>query len=189
MTSSGAAADNLEERLLQLLDRYAQMLRATIARTVRNHEAVEVEDIEQEARIKVWKALQSGRKIAHPTSYLYRVAINAALDALRQVKTRSALICSDEGRPPEPERSGHTTHDSPEKHAATAQALSFAEACVSRLKENRRRAVGLHLQGFTTQEIGSLLGWSEAKARNLVYRGLADLRHCLREKGISYEAD
>jgi RNA polymerase sigma-70 factor (ECF subfamily) len=55
------------------------------------------------------------------------------------------------------------------------------------LTENRRITVGLYLQGMTTEEIGGLLGWSEAKARNLVYRGLKDLRRELRALGIDYK--
>jgi len=33
------------------------------------------------------------------------------------------------------------------------------------------------------------LGWSEPKARNLLYRGLSDLRAQLRAEGIEYEID
>jgi DNA-directed RNA polymerase specialized sigma24 family protein len=40
----------------------------------------------------------------------------------------------------------------------------------------RAEVLGLYLQGFTTAEIGSLLGWTEAKARNIVYRSLEALR-------------
>ena len=57
------------------------------------------------------------------------------------------------------------------------------------MPENRQRAVRLHLEGMTTTEIGSLMEWTEPKARNLVYRGLADLREALRAEGIDYEAD
>ena len=42
---------------------------------------------------------------------------------------------------------------------------------------------------MSSQEIADLLGWSEAKARNLVYRGLSELRKYLREEGIEYEAE
>jgi DNA-directed RNA polymerase specialized sigma24 family protein len=37
---------------------------------------------------------------------------------------------------------------------------------------------------MTTAEIGEILGWSEAKSRNLVHRGLKDLRRELRAEGI-----
>jgi DNA-directed RNA polymerase specialized sigma24 family protein len=57
------------------------------------------------------------------------------------------------------------------------------------LSDNRRRAVGLYLEGMASQEIATLLGWSEPKARNLLYRGLSDLRAQLRAEGIEYEID
>ena len=37
-------------------------------------------------------------------------------------------------------------------------------------------------------EVGRLLGWSESKARNLVYRGLRDLRAALKREGIHHDA-
>ena len=37
------------------------------------------------------------------------------------------------------------------------------------------------------EEIAALLGWSEAKTRNLLYRGLADLRSALAARGIGPE--
>jgi DNA-directed RNA polymerase specialized sigma24 family protein len=39
---------------------------------------------------------------------------------------------------------------------------------------------------MTTDEIADLMEWSEPKARNLVYRGLKELRGKLRAAGIEY---
>ena len=72
---------------------------------------------------------------------------------------------------------GRTTGDRAENRAALAQ-----------LPEHRCLAVKNHLQGLTTPEIGALLGWSEPKARNLVYRGLRDSRMALRGLGIEYKS-
>jgi DNA-directed RNA polymerase specialized sigma24 family protein len=57
------------------------------------------------------------------------------------------------------------------------------------LATRRRRAVGLHLQGLSASEVGRVMGWSEPKARNLVYRGLKDLRRELKEMGIDHDVD
>ena len=48
-------------------------------------------------------------------------------------------------------------------------------------------AVELYLQGMSSHEIADLLDWSEPKARNLIYRGLNDLRKDLRAEGIDLE--
>ena len=64
------------------------------------------------------------------------------------------------------------------------ETASRIQETMRRLPDNRRRAVGLHLRGFTSTEIGCLLGWSEPKARNLTHRGLKDLRALLQMEGI-----
>jgi len=42
----------------------------------------------------------------------------------------------------------------------------------------------MHLAGYEREEIAALLGWTEAKTRNLLYRGLAELREVLTGRGI-----
>jgi RNA polymerase sigma-70 factor (ECF subfamily) len=45
----------------------------------------------------------------------------------------------------------------------------------------------MYLSGYSRDEIARRLGWSEAKTRNLLYRGLEDLRNELRRRGIGPE--
>ena len=47
--------------------------------------------------------------------------------------------------------------------------------------------VRMHLAGYPREEIATSLGWTEAKTRNLLYRGLDDLREALRARGIGPE--
>ena len=65
--------------------------------------------------------------------------------------------------------------------------MSIMARALATLAQDRRRAVELHLQGLTVPEISDLLAWSEARTRNLVYRGLDDLRQALRREGIDSE--
>jgi DNA-directed RNA polymerase specialized sigma24 family protein len=65
------------------------------------------------------------------------------------------------------------------------QTLEATQRILAELAPEKRRAVGLHLQGFTTEEIGELLGWSEPKARNTVYRTMAVVRQELVTRGLS----
>jgi DNA-directed RNA polymerase specialized sigma24 family protein len=58
---------------------------------------------------------------------------------------------------------------------------------LTRLSEDRSRAVRLYLEGMTSQEIADLAGWTEPRARNLTYRGLKDLRDLLGAEGIECE--
>lgn len=176
-----------------LVDRYGRLLRAAIQKTVSSRNDLSVDDIEQEARIKVWKALEKGVSIDNPATYLYRVAVNATLDALRRARSRreESLEAPTLGGGPEQADQvvieAATITRTPEDSAISGDLLGHVQTCMAALGDNRRRAVGLHLQGFNTKEIGELLGWSEAKARNLVYRGIKSLRDRLHKNGIDYD--
>jgi RNA polymerase sigma factor (sigma-70 family) len=177
-----------DARLQELLDTYGAFLRGTVRRLCPATLGVNAEEIEQEARIRLWQALRRERNITDPASYLYRIAATAAIDAVRRVRARRETSI-DEGSDVAAGPGGSGTavvspERSPEDLAAAHQIAGRIAAVVARLPENRRRAVGLHLRGLTSTEIAALLGWTEPKARNLTYRGLTDLRALLRDQGI-----
>ena len=62
-----------------------------------------------------------------------------------------------------------------------AETIDLVLGMISRA---RAVAVRMHLAGYPRDEIGTLLGWSEARTRNLIYRGLADLREGLSSMGV-----
>ena len=188
MKSPGSA-----ERLDALLAEHGPLLRATVSRVCPRHLGILPDEIEQEVRVRLWRVLESEREITDPASYIRRVAVTSAIDAIRRVKARKEASV-----PSAPDDSGEATAavdtrrdpgSSPEAAAGFHETLRKVESALERISEERRRAVRLHLQQFTTQEIASLLRWTEPKARNLVYRGLSDLRRELRSEGIEYEAD
>jgi RNA polymerase sigma-70 factor (ECF subfamily) len=45
-------------------------------------------------------------------------------------------------------------------------------------------AVWLYLLGHSIPEAAGLLAFDEKRTENLIYRGMADLRNCLRVKGL-----
>ena len=192
MNPSGHAGDDhdqldVDERLQALLDAYGAFLRSAVRRLCPATLGVTVEEIEQDARIRLWHALRRERKIADPASYLYRIAATAAIDAVRRVRARRETQLDSTVAPDGPAVArpmAVSTDRTPEELVADQQVSSRITGAIARLPENRRRAVGLHLQGFTSTEIAQLLGWSEPKARNLTHRGLNDLRASLRTEGI-----
>jgi RNA polymerase sigma factor (sigma-70 family) len=119
--------------------------------------------------------------------------VTSTLDAIRRVKSKreDQLLLADEEEEEagEPQRLVAGPEHAPDLQAERRLLMRKIEAALATMPENRRRAVGLHLQGMTKQEIGDLLGWTESKARNLVYRGLQELREQLRAEGVDYEGD
>ncbi len=49
--------------------------------------------------------------------------------------------------------------------------------------------VRLHLTGYPREEIGRLLGWDDGRVRNLLYRGMDDLRAHLSRMGYRWPED
>jgi RNA polymerase sigma factor (sigma-70 family) len=174
-----------DARLQDLLARYGDLLRRTIAKDCPRAMGLSVEEIEQDARVRLWSALKSEKEILHPVSYIYKVAVSATLRAIRRAKARREDQFQEDGGAPEgaPIAVLHTPpHASPHALAERREWVRKIDLALSQLAENRRRAVGLHLRGLTTPEIAGVLGWSEPKARNLVHRGLRDLREHLRDR-------
>jgi RNA polymerase sigma factor (sigma-70 family) len=179
-------------RVAAIVEEYRAFLREAVARLCPRDLGLQHDDIVQEACLRLMRAVERERDIRDLASYAYRIAATTTIDAIRRVRARREDQLRVEGDADE-DHGPHVVADSPERsperEAERAELLGRIEAAMSRLIENRQRAVRLHLEGMTTAEIGSLMGWTEAKARNLVYRGLADLREALRAEGIDYEAD
>jgi len=113
--------------------------------------------------------------------YLRRVAYSALVDEIRRLRRRGEVsLEDDEGE----ERPIVSETSSPEDRLHGREIAAGIRDCLTRLVIPRRRAVVLHLQGHNVPETAALMGWNEKRARNLVYRGLADLRGCLEAKGL-----
>jgi RNA polymerase sigma-70 factor (ECF subfamily) len=187
MDDPGANA-TADERWGALIEQYGIFLRRVVTRLCPKNLGLNFDDVEQEARLRLWRALRDERKIDDPASYLYRIAATATIDAVRRVRARR----EDPLEPPDEEGGTGGLADarpSPERAAERGFLIGRIEEVFARFAPERRRLLRLHLQGFTTQEIADLHGWTEPKARNLVYRTLGELREQLRALGIQYEGD
>jgi RNA polymerase sigma-70 factor (ECF subfamily) len=186
---AAAAHEAADERWRALIEQYGRYLRRIVIRLCPRNLGLNFDDVEQEARLRLWKALRDERKIEEPASYLYRIAATATIDAVRRVRARREEPLEDESEAAP--RAAVLVHPGPSLERSTGRSLLLQriEQVLAGVPAERRRLLGLHVQGFTTQEIADLNGWTEPKARNLLYRTLADLREKLRAQGIQYEGD
>jgi RNA polymerase sigma-70 factor, ECF subfamily len=173
------------------IEKYGKSLANAITRICPKNLGLDFTDLEQEARVRLWRALTSEKEIINVESYTYRIALSVTINAIRKLKSRREeqleLLESDaEGTGP-PSLRATAPDASPEQQAERRELIERVHRALEQLADDRRLAVGLHLRGMTPSEIGELLQWSEARARNLAYRGLSDLRKQLRHEGIEYE--
>src|SRR5262245_21491034 len=185
-------AVEVEERFNAVVEEFGVMLRRAIVRYCPRDKGLQFDDIEQEARMRLWRALQDEREVTNYASYLYRIAATATIDAMRRLQARHEeqlhVLVDDADDAPLMLVSA-PVKDSPERLAESREALRNVMSVVARLPDEQRRAVGLYLQGMTSQDVADLMAWSEPKSRNLIYRGLKELRKSLREEGIEYEIE
>jgi RNA polymerase sigma factor (sigma-70 family) len=176
--------DATSDALEAVLTRFAERVR--LIGVQHGLAGLDVEDLLQEVRVRLWRALESGEKILSvPASYVHRTATSAAIDLLRRRRARretparlsrpSGLAALGEARPAD------LPLDTAELEAQVGRALE-------QLVVSRRTVVRMYLAGYDREEIADVLGWSEPKTRNLLYRGLDDLRRHLTAMGIGPEA-
>lgn len=178
---SSSRTDALSPAIERLLGRFATLIR----RTAYKHGLADadVDELVQDVRIRLWRYLGRERKTEVPASYVYMTAKSAALDIVRRDRSGRTHGFDDVRQSDVPAAPGADPADTVEQGEIVAR----VGRAIDSLIDSRRPVVRMYLNGYSQREISDLLGWSEAKTRNLLYRGLADLRDRLREEGIGPE--
>lgn len=172
----------LRQRLQQLLADYGAKVRALIEGHGLGQHGIDPADIEQEVRIRLWKALERDRNAAFHTSYIQRVVLTTVIDAIRAANARPVDPLPEAGETVDAAFVEPTA--GPERSASGIEDFDRIMACMAELPERRRKAVALHLQGFSLREIGEFSGTSEEAARKLLDRGMETLRERLAIAGF-----
>ena len=143
-------------------------------------------DATQDTYVKAWRGLAGFRGEASFTTWLYRVATNAAISRHRQRARRSERESLD--------LELHTAETaSPadaESAASTRLDLAELESALARLPEHHRMAVVLRdVYGFSIEEIASRLGVSSTAAKVRVHRARKALKDQLFEERDDEQED
>jgi RNA polymerase sigma-70 factor (ECF subfamily) len=163
-------SDDLRDQFERLVGEIRPKLHRYCARMTGN--AVDGEDIVQDALMKALAALPSVGAVDNPEGWLFRIAHNTALDFLRR-RARGPMMEHDEAlemiaAPDSPD------HD---HEAATISLRTFM-----RLPALQRSAVILKdVLGHSLEEVASITGASEAAAKSGLQRGRVRLREIAKE--------
>lgn len=182
--SSGG--DSRNPALETLLRDFGRKIRQLVESHCRGSQGLDPDDVEQEVRIRLWKALESDRFEPLGASYIQRTVVSTVIDAAR----RAALRVTD----PLPEAGHETLADaapgpSIEMAVSGRQQAERVWSVIELLPVRRRVPIKLHLQGFSLQEIADLEGVSPEAARKLVSRGMDALKERLVELGMGDAGD
>jgi RNA polymerase sigma factor (sigma-70 family) len=161
-----------------LVPRYARLITAAVMRVGGRAALMHREDIEQQVLVDIWRHLEREQNIVHPSSYIYKAAVRETVRHLRRERARAADPLEAEGASQDDAGAG------PFAVAASQEKAAHIEASIRELSPDRQRAVRAHLMGFDVREIMTMYGWTYQRARNLIARGIGELRQSLRLKGI-----
>jgi RNA polymerase sigma factor (sigma-70 family) len=172
--------DSVDQRLAQVLGDFGNRLSALLHGYRLDRHGVDPADIEQEVRIRLWKAIERDRFGAFHASYVQKVVATTVIDALRRAEVRAA-----EPLPEDDDEAGQLPEEGvgPEQSASDGERMGGLQRCLGEIPERRRLPITLHLQGFSLQEIADVVGTSAEAARKLVSRGLEELKSKLRAQG------
>jgi RNA polymerase sigma-70 factor (ECF subfamily) len=177
--------DQLSPALERALGKFSGILRQVCWRY--RFSGADVDELLQEVRIRLWRAhgevASAGEHIASiSASYLHRTALSAAIDMVRRRRARGG----DRTTSIEDEHDIHPERHGPDEELAQSELAAQVERAIESIHPSRRPVVRMHLMGHSREEIAQLLGWTEAKTRNLLYRGLADVREHLIAQGVRW---
>jgi len=141
----------------------------------------DVDEVMQEVRIRLWRHRGDADALEGlGASYVHRTASSAAIDLLRRRRARRTGVDATQPVSPALTLAGKDPAEEIEHRELGRKVF----AAVDRITPSRRPVVRMHLLGYDRREIADLLGVTEGKVRNLLSRGMRELRNLLEEAGM-----
>jgi RNA polymerase sigma-70 factor (ECF subfamily) len=177
------AQDGAELAFRELVRRYQRPVFSLIYRMVRDRETAE--DLAQETFIKVLNAIDTYRPEHKFSSWIFKIANNAAIDHLRR---REPDVLSLDGAPDavSVERQEATAlqvgdrGESPLDELEARELGSHIERAIARLRPEYRACILLrHVEGRAYEEIAAILDLPLGTVKTYIHRARAELRDIL----------
>ena len=182
MVTKSEKVDTIDKVILE----YSFLIRSAIRRTSPQIDESQMDDIEQEVKLKIWKQiLKSEKKILDLGSYIWKVTYTTTCRMMKTLMMEKKMAGSQSDELKRNDR--NTARDngpSPNHHLEKKEMMEIIKDTIDSLIESRRTVLKLYLMGMDQVEISEFFGWSEGKVRNLISRGISDLRNAIRERGL-----
>ena len=170
-----------ETALAPLVEKYKRMVYRLAMQITKNH--ADADDVMQETFIKVYRSIRTFRKDAAFETWLYRIAVNEALNFVkrRERQRASTLETVSETEYETTLRYRTQIANDPHAHAEKAELRHHVTEAVNTLSLKHRTVVILHeFEGLTHAEIASILNCSEGTVRSRLHYARKKLRTLLK---------
>lgn len=178
MTEALAGSQSAFERLVR---RYERPVISLIARMIGDR--ARAEELAQDTFVKAYRNLAAFDTTRRLSSWLFRIAHNTALDALR--RSRPVEVSMNTFGPRLGVATTYEPAADPTPDPVEREALGTAiEVALATLRPDFRAAIVLRYEeGLSFEEIGHVLGVPDATARSHVHRARKELARLLTEAG------
>ncbi|MFN2492842.1 MAG: RNA polymerase sigma factor [Pyrinomonadaceae bacterium] len=178
-----SAARGVEGGFEELVRRYQRPISAYVYRMVGDYEAAL--DLTQEIFIKIHGSLSRYRPEFKFSTWIYKIAHNAAIDHLRRHPSRERSL-SNEREGDNPELPLESAGPSPEQQSEREERRIEIETVVRSLPTAYRELVFLrHSQDLTYEEIVEVTGLPLGTVKNRLFRAREMMRQEFLNKGIT----
>ena len=170
-----------ETALAPLVERYKRIVYRLAVQITKNH--ADADDVMQETFIKVYRSIHTFRRDAAFETWLYRIAVNEALNFVKRRERQRA--CSLE-TVAETEYEATTRYSAqlandPHAQAEKVELRQYVTEAVNSLSMKHRTVVILHeFEGLTHAEIAAILNCSEGTVRSRLHYARKKLRTLLK---------
>jgi RNA polymerase sigma-70 factor (ECF subfamily) len=169
--------DGSEDALEQLYNEYADIVFNTLLSYTKNTE--DAEELLQDVFVTIYNSASSFEKNSSISTWIYRVAVNKALDFLRKKnsKKRFGIFSSLYSK-----ESGEMKYDSiefvhPGVQMEDKEDAAFLFKAIDSLPENQKTAFILtQIEGLPQKKVGEIMEQSRKSVESLVQRAKANLK-------------
>ncbi len=171
-----------ESSFEELVRRYQRPIAAYIYRMVGDYDAAL--DLTQEVFIKVYNSLSRYRSEFKFSTWIYKIAHNAAIDHLRRSSAREQAL--NDGSAGERAEVAIEWRLSPEQESERNERCSEIESIVQTLPHAYRELIVLrHSNDLSYDEISEVTGLPLGTVKNRLFRAREAMRDLLMQKGIT----
>lgn len=168
----------------KIVRKYEKFVCTTVYSVLRNTE--DSFDVSQEVFLKLYHSIGSFKGESSFSSWLYRIAKNAALDFVRKDKSgRNVSLTAEnsDGSEKVIDVTDESDSSSPEKMLERQERRKILYDAIDELSDEHREIIILRdINEYTYEEVGSMLGLEIGTVKSRLFRAREALRKILKEK-------
>jgi RNA polymerase sigma-70 factor (ECF subfamily) len=170
--------DGDQQAFTRLVKTFRRRVYALAYKMLLNHS--DADEVTQETFVRVYNRIEQLKSPEHFDSFIYRIAINYAIDLLRKRKGRTVAMAEEKDLPGSAQLSLAEKISDPERLLENKQLLEAILKAADELPPRQRITLVLHdIEGLSKEEVAQALSCPEATVRSNLHIARSKLKRKL----------